>query len=94
MTIQMIHHPEVIRPIRTTLRSFGVEQQDLEDGVAEVERAARTMVISLCQASRCAGVTSNGLFAVRRPRTSSGAVARNRTMGAAYQAVVRDSLGA
>jgi DNA-directed RNA polymerase specialized sigma24 family protein len=37
MTIQMIHHPEVIRPIRTTLRSFGVEQQDLEDGVAEVQ---------------------------------------------------------
>jgi DNA-directed RNA polymerase specialized sigma24 family protein len=37
MTIQMIHHPEVVRPIRTTLRSFGVNAQDLEDGVAEVQ---------------------------------------------------------
>jgi len=37
MTIQMIHHPEVVRPIQTTLRSFGVKKQDLEDGVAEVQ---------------------------------------------------------
>jgi DNA-directed RNA polymerase specialized sigma24 family protein len=37
MTIQMIHHPEVVRPIKTTLRSFGVNTQDLEDGVAEVQ---------------------------------------------------------
>jgi DNA-directed RNA polymerase specialized sigma24 family protein len=37
MTIAMIHHPEVVRPIKTTLRSFGVKKQDLEDGVAEVQ---------------------------------------------------------
>jgi DNA-directed RNA polymerase specialized sigma24 family protein len=37
MTIHMIHHPEVVRPIQTTLRSFGVKKQDLEDGVAEVQ---------------------------------------------------------
>jgi DNA-binding CsgD family transcriptional regulator len=37
MTIQKIHHPEVVRPIQTTLRSFGVKKQDLEDGVAEVQ---------------------------------------------------------
>ncbi len=37
MTISMIHHPEVVRPIQTTLRSFGVKKQDLEDGVAEVQ---------------------------------------------------------
>ena len=36
-TLSMIHHPEVIRPIQTTLRSFGVRKQDLEDGVAEVQ---------------------------------------------------------
>ena len=37
MTIAMIHQPEVVRPIKTTLRSFGVKKQDLEDGVAEVQ---------------------------------------------------------
>ena len=37
MTLSMIHHPGVIRPIQTTLRSFGVRKQDLEDGVAEVQ---------------------------------------------------------
>jgi DNA-directed RNA polymerase specialized sigma24 family protein len=37
MTISMIHHPEVVRPIKTTLRSFGVRKQDLEDGIAEVQ---------------------------------------------------------
>ena len=37
MTISMIHHPEVVRPIKTTLRSFGVKKQDLEDGVSEVQ---------------------------------------------------------
>jgi DNA-directed RNA polymerase specialized sigma24 family protein len=36
----MIHHPEVVRPIKTTLRSFGVKKQDLEDGVAEVQTRA------------------------------------------------------
>jgi DNA-directed RNA polymerase specialized sigma24 family protein len=36
-TIKMIHAPEVVRPIQTTLRSFGVKKQDLEDGVAEVQ---------------------------------------------------------
>jgi DNA-directed RNA polymerase specialized sigma24 family protein len=36
-TIKMIHHPEVVRPIKTTLRSFGVRRQDLDDGVAEVQ---------------------------------------------------------
>jgi DNA-directed RNA polymerase specialized sigma24 family protein len=40
MTIAMIHHPEVVRPIKTTLRSFGVKKQDLEDGVAEVQTRA------------------------------------------------------
>jgi DNA-directed RNA polymerase specialized sigma24 family protein len=37
MTIHLIHHADVIRPIKTTLRSFGVPRQDLEDGVAEVQ---------------------------------------------------------
>jgi DNA-directed RNA polymerase specialized sigma24 family protein len=37
MTIAMIHHADVVRPIKTTLRSFGVKAQDLEDGVAEVQ---------------------------------------------------------
>jgi len=37
MPIEMIHHPEVVRPIKTTLRSFGMKKQDLEDGVAEVQ---------------------------------------------------------
>jgi DNA-directed RNA polymerase specialized sigma24 family protein len=37
MTIHLIHHADVIRPIRTTLRSFGVPKQDLEDGIAEVQ---------------------------------------------------------
>ncbi|MGD0525158.1 MAG: sigma-70 family RNA polymerase sigma factor [Polyangiaceae bacterium] len=37
MTIAMIHHADVVRPIKTTLRSFGVRKQDLEDGVAEVQ---------------------------------------------------------
>ena len=36
-TLSMIHHPQVVRPIQTTLRSFGVRKQDLEDGVAEVQ---------------------------------------------------------
>ncbi|MGH7297801.1 MAG: RNA polymerase sigma factor, partial [Polyangiaceae bacterium] len=36
-TIASIHHPDVVRPIKTTLRSFGVKKQDLEDGVAEVQ---------------------------------------------------------
>jgi len=36
-TIKMIHASEVVRPIQTTLRSFGVKKQDLEDGVAEVQ---------------------------------------------------------
>jgi sugar diacid utilization regulator len=34
MTIHLIHHADVIRPIKTTLRSFGVPKQDLEDGIA------------------------------------------------------------
>ena len=37
MTIHLIHHADVIRPIKTTLRSFGVPKRDLEDGVAEVQ---------------------------------------------------------
>jgi len=37
MTIHLIHHADVIHPIKTTLRSFGVRKQDLEDGVAEVQ---------------------------------------------------------
>ncbi len=37
MTIHLIHHADVIRPIKSTLRSFGVHKQDLEDGVAEVQ---------------------------------------------------------
>jgi DNA-directed RNA polymerase specialized sigma24 family protein len=37
MTIHLIHHADVTRPIKTTLRSFGVPKQDLEDGVAEVQ---------------------------------------------------------
>jgi DNA-directed RNA polymerase specialized sigma24 family protein len=36
-SIAMIHHPDVVRPIKTTLRSFGVKKRDLEDGVAEVQ---------------------------------------------------------
>ncbi|HEY1691126.1 MAG TPA: hypothetical protein VGG39_03140 [Polyangiaceae bacterium] len=41
MTIHIIHHKDVVRPIKTTLRSFGVKSQDLDEGVAEVQ--ARTL---------------------------------------------------